>query len=472
VESCLAGHLHDHINAEIAGGTIHSLQDCINYLNGTYYYRRLVQNPRFYGAASSKSHEQLNVFVSKQCTDVLNELYVSGCITVDDKKVVASTDLGSTASFYYISYKTVHLFAEKLRAASALMPLIELLCEASEFDGLPVRHNEEALNAYLAHQVPFKLSNQNMHDPHAKAALLLMAYFLDIPFPIADYLTDTKSVLDQLLRLAQGMLEICKNKGYLQTLLTIVHILQMVIQGIWSSDPPLLQLSRSVLPARAILALRRNGIVHLPQLMQLNQPQLAEILPPAKCRSVLREVERFPKVDVRLTLATGAQGAQASGKGDDLAEGEMKLLFQARKTGGEAKIQTCYGKWKDPGWYLVVGNESTNQVIRCVRFTLRREVKLELTFAWPSVMSAAKIRLYLLSDSYIGLDQVFDLDSKSTVISSQSQPHSDYRPVDRATLLPPEDSDDSPHSRPTSHPEPQYQEDSSLIEKDLDTWLP
>ena len=55
VESCLHTHLHDHINAEIAGSTIKSLQDCINFVSNTYFYKRLIQNPRYYGIASSKS---------------------------------------------------------------------------------------------------------------------------------------------------------------------------------------------------------------------------------------------------------------------------------------------------------------------------------------------------------------------------------------------------------------------------------
>ena len=40
-------------------------------------------------------------------------------------------------------------------------------------------------------------------SPHTKAHLLLQAHFSRAPLPIADYLTDTKSVLDQALRILQ-----------------------------------------------------------------------------------------------------------------------------------------------------------------------------------------------------------------------------------------------------------------------------
>ncbi len=41
----MQGHLHDHLNAEIAGGTIGNRQDAVDYLSWTYFFRRLLKNP-------------------------------------------------------------------------------------------------------------------------------------------------------------------------------------------------------------------------------------------------------------------------------------------------------------------------------------------------------------------------------------------------------------------------------------------
>jgi len=49
VESSLPGQLHDHFNAEVVAGTIASKQDAVDYLTWTYFYRRLLMNPSYYG---------------------------------------------------------------------------------------------------------------------------------------------------------------------------------------------------------------------------------------------------------------------------------------------------------------------------------------------------------------------------------------------------------------------------------------
>lgn len=42
----LLGVLSDHLNAEIAAGTISSKQDAMDYITWTYFFRRLMNNPR------------------------------------------------------------------------------------------------------------------------------------------------------------------------------------------------------------------------------------------------------------------------------------------------------------------------------------------------------------------------------------------------------------------------------------------
>lgn len=40
--------LEDHLNAEIVAGTIGDLQEAVDYLTWTYFFRRLLLNPTYY----------------------------------------------------------------------------------------------------------------------------------------------------------------------------------------------------------------------------------------------------------------------------------------------------------------------------------------------------------------------------------------------------------------------------------------
>lgn len=51
--------------------------------------------------------------------------------------------------------------------------LVNVLANAKEFFGLPVRHNEDILNEALTHLVPLKVPKNDLENPHVKANLLL-----------------------------------------------------------------------------------------------------------------------------------------------------------------------------------------------------------------------------------------------------------------------------------------------------------
>lgn len=63
---------------------------------------------------------------------------------------------------------------------------------------------------------------------------VLQAHFSQLELPISDYITDLKSVLDQSIRIIQAMIDICANSGWLSTSITCMHLLQMIMQVLFS----------------------------------------------------------------------------------------------------------------------------------------------------------------------------------------------------------------------------------------------
>lgn len=118
---------------------------------------------------------------------------------------------------------------------------------ATEFNDLPVRHNEDLINAELAKNLPLDtiglLDDMPMWDPHVKAFLLLQAHMSRIDLPISDYVGDQTSVLDQTIRIAQAGVDLMTEMGRFGAVRQMICLLQSIKSARWPSDYPL-----SVLP--------------------------------------------------------------------------------------------------------------------------------------------------------------------------------------------------------------------------------
>ena len=237
VESSLHNQLHEHINAEIASGSLHNLNNCVEYLTWTYLFRRIVVNPSYYSLEDS-SPKSVETYVVNLIKKVVKELVDCGCVDDIDGEY-SSTYLGRIASYYYLHYQTVGLFRNSLQLintkinsmneSTRIEELVKILCSALEFSELPVRHNEEMLNCELAYSLPWLITD-TFESPHVKAVLLLQAHFYRKPLPISDYINDTKSVLDQVPRVLNSMIDIAAENGLLEVAFTLMKISQMIYQ--------------------------------------------------------------------------------------------------------------------------------------------------------------------------------------------------------------------------------------------------
>uniref|UniRef100_A0A914KRM4 Activating signal cointegrator 1 complex subunit 3 n=1 Tax=Meloidogyne incognita TaxID=6306 RepID=A0A914KRM4_MELIC len=82
VESNLLPVLPNHVNAEICSGSIVNRQQIVEYLAGTYLYRRLFANPAYYGI-EQLNNKELTTFLSTTVDSCLVELCASYCILPD-----------------------------------------------------------------------------------------------------------------------------------------------------------------------------------------------------------------------------------------------------------------------------------------------------------------------------------------------------------------------------------------------------
>jgi len=226
VESHLPEFIHNHINAEIASGTITDRKSALDYLSWTYFFRRLPKNPSYYGGTEKD-------FLVDMITKVFKVLDQSGCIN-STSSGVSPTRMGKIASFYYLDHRTIAHF-QKFNFKNSQNLLI-LLAGAHEFSEVPVRHKEDVLNTEFAQLVPWDPYPHVWKPDHpaGKTFLILQAHCKRIEMPTKDFTLDSKSVLDQVPRVISAFIESCTS---LKVAICAISIAQSIASASWIAEP-------------------------------------------------------------------------------------------------------------------------------------------------------------------------------------------------------------------------------------------
>ncbi|KAL2364240.1 hypothetical protein RJZ56_002810 [Blastomyces dermatitidis] len=304
VESTLHQVLHDHLGAEVSAGTITTKQDALDYLTWTFFFRRLHKNPSYYGLEISA--EEHNTMAAQQMASdfmidlvdkSLEELAESSCVLLDSATgYVDPTPYGKIMSYYYLSHKTIRYVMSHAKPNPTFADALSWMCSATEFDELPVRHNEDLINAELAQNLPLPITTMGsslpMWDPHIKAFLLLQAFMSRIDLPITDYVGDQISVLDQGIRIIQACIDLLAELGYPNACTMMMTLLQCIKSARWPDDHPLSILpgvdptitgetaSGKHLPSSlpSLLSLPQSTLTTLPRTLNLSQQTSTQFL--------------------------------------------------------------------------------------------------------------------------------------------------------------------------------------------------
>ncbi|KAH7862903.1 hypothetical protein Vadar_010909 [Vaccinium darrowii] len=419
VESHLHHFLHDNLNAEIVVGVIKNKQDAMDYLTWTFMYRRLTQNPNYYNL-QGVGHRHLSEHLSELVENTLNDLEASKCIGIEDDMELSPSNLGMIASYYYLSYTTIERFSSSLSATTKMKGLLEILASASEYALQPIRRGEEELIRKLINHQRFAFDNPKCTDPYVKANALLQAHFSRHVIG-GNLASDQREVLLSAGRLLQAIVDVTSSNGWLSLALLAMEVSQMVTQGMWEMDSMLLQLPHFTKElAKKCQENPGKSIETVFDLAEMEDDERRELLqmPDSELMDIARSCNRFPNIDLTYDMVDG----------DNVRAGENVSLQVTleRDLEGETEVGPVdaprYPKTKEEGWWLVVGDPKSNQLLANKKVSLQRKAKVKLDFAAPGEAGKKNYTLYFMSDSYMGCDQEysFPVDVKAAALEDDS----------------------------------------------------
>ena len=88
----------------------------------------------------------------------------------------------------------------------------------------------------------------------------------------------------------------------------------------------------------------------------------------------------------------------------------MVNLKRTNRAKDQKVLVSRFPKPKEAGWFVIIANQKSKEILAMKRVTFNRYASKNLNIALPSDFLEERLELYLMCDSYIGLDQYFSLD--------------------------------------------------------------
>nr|GMD43550.1 DExH-box ATP-dependent RNA helicase DExH12-like [Ipomoea batatas] len=288
-----------------------------------------------------------------------------------------------------------------------LKGLLEILTSASEYQQLPIRPGEEELIRRLINHQRFSFENPKYSDPHVKANALLQAHF-SRQVVVGNLAADQQQVLLSANRLLQALVYVVSSNGWLNLSLLTMEVTQMVTQAMWERDSMLLQLPHFT--KELVKKCRENpgkSIETIFDLLEMEDDERRELLQisDSQLMDIARFCNCFPNIDLAYEVVD-SENVSVGGK-DISMQVTLERDLEGRTEVGPV-FAPRYPKTKDEGWWIVVGDPKTNQLLAINRVsTLQRKSRVKLNFAAPAEAGKKTYTLYFMCDSYMGCDQEY-----------------------------------------------------------------
>jgi pre-mRNA-splicing helicase BRR2 len=213
------------------------------------------------------------------------------------------------------------------------------------------------------------------------------------------------------ISLIQAIVDVISSNGWLKPALAAMELSQMVVQGLWNKDHVLKQIphftdeiisrcvafkgEEAIETVFDILTLDddiRNGLLRLSDEKMADVAVFCNNYPNVEISFEVQDPENVfagEPVQVSITLEREIE--------DDADEDDIEQL-------GKVSAPLFPGG-KQEGWWISIGDTSTNSLLSLKRVLLKHKQRVVLEFMAPDEAGDHSLTLFCISDSYLGCDQ-------------------------------------------------------------------
>ncbi|GKY99048.1 hypothetical protein MPSEU_000860500 [Mayamaea pseudoterrestris] len=426
IESNFIKQLPDHLNAEIVGGTVSTIQEAVQWLGYTYLHIRMLGNPLAYGIKPEEKNDDPTL-VSRR-----RELIVHAAKHLSATKMIAyaqasgnlsAREMGRTAAHFYVQSESVATFNDQMGSNKNLSnaSLVHTIASASEFQNMKVRQEELEELEKIAGNCPLEIRGAGLDDGGRglvtsatdKAFLLIQAYISKERITSFTLISDVNYISANAGRIARALFEMCLKQGDAGSAMKLLRIAKSVDNRIWWFQTPLRQFEGEIRD-NALLHLEKavsseySGLASVTSLLDLHPNEVGSLCHwhkgGEKVQSLIRMLPQF-EVDCRVLPVTGSI-----------------LKFHVTLT----PTFVWHGRWHGGGqsfWFWIENTES-KRIYHHEQFTLTK-AKSASSFAIdamaPIFGESGQFVVKIISDSWVGVEQVVPISIEESQLPRQDE---------------------------------------------------
>lgn len=303
IESNFINCLSDNLNAEVALGTISNVQEAIEWLSYTYLFVRMKINPLVYGLTNSDVEDDPSLEAKRR------QLIHTCAMSLDKAKMVRYnertgdlniTDLGRTASHFYIKYDTVEVFNEMLKPVMNESEVLNMMANAQEFQQLKVRDEEmdelDDLNRESC-EVPVKGGSENLHG---KVNILMQTYLSRGFVKSFSLVSDLSYINQNAVRIARALFQIILRQNNPILAGRLLTMSKMFERQMWDWMTPMRQFV--TIPFDVVQKIEDRGLsVHA--LREMNSREISDMVRNHKYGDMVKRYAwEFPLLNIEAVL--------------------------------------------------------------------------------------------------------------------------------------------------------------------------
>ena len=426
IESNFVKQLPDHLNAEIVGGTVSTIQEAVQWLGYTYLHIRMLRNPLAYGIKPEELADD-SALVSRRRELIVaaaKHLAATGMIAYGpDSGNLAAKEMGRTAAHFYVQSESVATFNEQIGTKLVLSDsdLVYTVASAMEFQNMKVRPEELEEIEKVSGNCPLALKGAGLNDagrglitgPTDKAFILIQAYIARERISSFTLISDVNYISANAGRIARALFEMRLKAGDAGSAVKLLRIAKSIENRVWWFQTPLRQFEGEI---------RENSLQHLEQANGSEYNGLASLvslldMQPTEVGDLCRWHKGGDKVQSLIRMLPYFDiGCRAL----PITASILKFVITL------TPVFTWHGRWHGGGqsFWIWIENTDSKRIYHHEQLTLTKSKfpnSVTIDAAAPIFDEAGQFVVKIISDSWAGVEQVMPISIEDSVLPRQEE---------------------------------------------------